>query len=72
MSTDLYEVKANVLVERVESKLRQSMIAPRSMHKQQLVEKSELRTNMSRQQRYKQAVRLGGRHNMPLPRYLDF
>jgi len=45
--TDLYEVKADVLVERVESKFSQSMVAPCSMHKQQLVEKSELEINIS-------------------------
>jgi len=43
--THLYEVETNILVERVESQFRQSMIAPRSVHKQELVQKSELHTN---------------------------
>ena len=40
--SNLYEVETDVLVERVESQFCQPMIAPRAMHKEQLVQESEL------------------------------
>ena len=43
--TDLYEVETDILVERVESKFRQPMIAPCSMHQQQLVQEPKLSAN---------------------------
>ena len=40
--SNLYEVETDVLVERVESQFCQPMIAPGAMHKEQLVQESEL------------------------------